>query len=299
MNKISVGLIIMAGCLWGATGVFVRNLSFLGLAPIEIVEIKSIATAIVAILFLFFYDKELLKARLKDLWCFVGTGVLSLLLFNILYFHTMTLTSLSVAVSLLYTAPVFVMILSVFLFKEAVTKRKVLAVAFAFIGCVLVSGAITGTTTLTGLGLIFGLASGLCYALYSIFSRYAINKGYHPFTITAYTFVFTSIGGAILTDFNLVGQVYLQHKSEVVLNYLILTVFISLIPYILYTIGLVHVENSKAAVMVSVEPAMATLLGFLVFAEIPSFWNFLGMVFIVSAVVILNIQRFKRPTITI
>ena len=289
----------MAGCLWGATGVFVRNLSFLGLAPIEIVEIKSIATAIVAILFLFFYDKELLKVRLKDLWCFVGTGVLSLLLFNILYFHTMTLTSLSVAVSLLYTAPVFVMILSVFLFKEAVTKRKVLAVAFAFIGCVLVSGAITGTTTLTGLGLIFGLTSGLCYALYSIFSRYAINKGYHPFTITAYTFVFTSIGGAILTDFNLVGQVYLQHKSEVVLNYLILTVFISLIPYILYTIGLVHVENSKAAVMVSVEPAMATLLGFLVFAEIPSFWNFLGMVFIVSAVVILNIQGFKRPTINI
>ena len=289
----------MAGCLWGATGVFVRNLSFLGLAPIEIVEIKSIATAIVAILFLFFYDKELLKVRLKDLWCFVGTGVLSLLLFNILYFHTMTLTSLSVAVSLLYTAPVFVMILSVFLFKEAVTKRKVLAVAFAFIGCVLVSGAITGTTTLTGLGLIFGLTSGLCYALYSIFSRYAINKGYHPFTITAYTFVFTSIGGSIFTDFNLVGQVYIQNKSEVVLNYLILTVFISFIPYILYTIGLVHIENSKAAVMVSVEPAMATLLGFLVFDEIPTFWNFLGMIFIVSAVVILNIQGFKRPNINI
>ena len=295
MNKASVILILTAGCLWGMTGLFVRNLSVLGLASMEIVEVKSIATAFVAILFLVFYDKKLLVVKVKDLWCFVGTGILSLLLFNFFYFEAITQTSLSVAVSLLYTAPVFVMIFSVFLFKEQVTKRKLLAIAGALSGCALVSGAVTGGGTLTALGFIFGLGAGLCYAFYSIFSRYALNKGYHPFTITAYTFIFTSIGGALWTNFNNVGQVYIQHKFEVLINYSVLAIVITLIPYILYTLGLVHVENSKAAVMVSVEPAMATLIGFLVFSEIPSFWNFVGMLLIVSAVVILNIQSFRKP----
>lgn len=290
MNKIAVVLILISGCLWGATGVFVRNLSALGLASMDIVEIKSIITAVVAILFLFFYDKKLLKFKLKDIWCFIGTGILSLLLFNFFYFEAMARTSLSVAVSLLYTAPVFVMILSVIFFKEKITRKKVSAIFAAFLGTILVSGAVTGVGTLTPLGFIFGVGAGFCYALYNIFSRFALNKGYHPFSITAFTFLLTSLAGSFLTDFHLVKQVYLEHEIEVFFNYFFLAIFITLIPYILYTLGLVKIENSKAAVMVSVETVMATLLGFFVFSEIPSFMSITGMLLIVSAVVILNIK---------
>ena len=134
----------------------------------------------------------------------------------------MTLMSLSVAVSLLYTSPVFVTIFSVVLFKETVTKRKVIAVISAFLGCVLVSGSITNNATLTAMGFVVGLGAGLCFSLYSIFSRFAINKGYHPFTITAYTFICTTLGGSFFTDFGLVGQVYQNHKAGVILNIFIL-----------------------------------------------------------------------------
>ncbi|MBK5246949.1 MAG: EamA family transporter, partial [Peptostreptococcaceae bacterium] len=79
MEKLAILFILLAGCLWGATGVFVRNLSALGLTSIEIVEVKSIATAFVALLFLAVYNKSLLKVKAKDLWCFGGTGILSLL----------------------------------------------------------------------------------------------------------------------------------------------------------------------------------------------------------------------------
>lgn len=294
MYKISVIMILAAGSLWGATGIFVRNLTELGLASMEIVEVKSIITAIFVILFLIFYNKSLLKVKLKDLWCFIGTGILSLLLFNLFYFQAMTLTSLSVAVSLLYTSPVFVMIFSVLIFKECLTKRKVFAVISAFVGCVLVTGALTGNATLSATGLVFGLGAGLCFALYSIFSRFALNKNYHPFTITAYTFIFTSLGGALFTDFSIVMETYLEYKGEVIVNYFILAVVITLIPYFMYTLGLVHIENSKAAVMVSVEPVIATLLGFLVFSEVPTVSSLLGMILIISALAILNVKAFKN-----
>lgn len=294
MHKISVAMILIAGSIWGLTGIFVRNLSELGLGSMDIVEIKSIATALLIIMFLLIYDKKFLKIQLKDLWCFIGTGVISVLLFNVFYFHAITLMSLSVAVSLLYTSPVFVMIFSVILFKERITRRKVLAIISAFIGCILVSGAITKSITLTAAGFVFGLGSGVCFALYSIFSRFAINKGYHPFAITAYTFICSSIGGALFTDFALVGQTYLSHKSEMIINFFILAVVINFIPYFMYTLGLVYIENSKAAVMTSVEPAVATLFGFLIFSEIPSFSSLMGMILIVSAIVILNVQKLPK-----
>ncbi len=45
-----------------------------------------------------------------------------------------------------------------------------------------------------------GLGVGLGYALYSIFSRYAIDRCYHSLTITCYTFVIAAIGGLFLSD---------------------------------------------------------------------------------------------------
>jgi hypothetical protein len=51
LNKASVILILTAGSLWGMTGVFVRNLSALGLASMEIVEMKALATSFGALFF--------------------------------------------------------------------------------------------------------------------------------------------------------------------------------------------------------------------------------------------------------
>ena len=54
---------------------------------------------------IFIKDKNLFKIKLRDLWCFAGTGLLSIVFFNLCYFKEITITSLSVAAILLYTAP--------------------------------------------------------------------------------------------------------------------------------------------------------------------------------------------------
>lgn len=71
---------------------------------------------------------------------FLGTGLCSIVFFNICYFTAIQLTTLSMAAILLYTAPSIVMVLSILLFKEAFTPVKALCLVLAFAGCVLVSG---------------------------------------------------------------------------------------------------------------------------------------------------------------
>ena len=106
----------------------------------ELVAVRIFVTLISLGVYLLIGNRSKLKVRLKDLWCFFGTGIFSILFFSYCYFTTIQLTSLSVACILLYTAPVFVMVLSVFLFREKITLQKLMALVLAFAGCVLVTG---------------------------------------------------------------------------------------------------------------------------------------------------------------
>ena len=117
MKKFAPILILIAGVLWGSMGLFVRTLNAQGLASMEIVGLRATVTVVALFLFLLLFDRKLFKICWKDLWCFLGTGICSIVFFNFCYFKAITLTSLSVAAILLYTAPAIVMVLSYFLFQ--------------------------------------------------------------------------------------------------------------------------------------------------------------------------------------
>lgn len=287
MKKFSSILILIAGILWGSMGLFVRELNSQGLVSMEIVALRAIVTTVAMFLFLLFFDRKLLIIHIKDIWCFWGTGICSIVFFNFCYFKAITLTSLSVAAVLLYTAPAIVMIFSYFLFGEKFTKRKLLSLFMTFFGCVLVTGVLTDTGTISASGIVVGLGAGLGYALYSVFSRYALQKGYHTLTIIFYTFLIAAITTFFMAD---IGQVVKVATGSVTifLFCIALGVLCTVIPYLTYTLGLQYVENSKASILASIEPVTATLLGVFIFREKLTVTGILGMVLVLAAMIICN-----------
>lgn len=293
MKKLAPFLVILAGCCWATMGIFVRHLNTIGLASMEIVEARSMLTVVIMLLALAGFRRDLLKVKAKDLWCFAGGGIVSIILFNYCYFQTIQLASLSTAAILLYTSPIFVLLLSVPLFGEKLTRRKLICLAMAFGGCALASGLASGGMALSPQVLLFGLGSGFGYGLYSIFSRFALQRGYHPITITTYVFLFAAIGGVPLTDFGQILQVAGDGMGNVL--YLLLYTFVTtIVPYIAYTSGLQHVENGVAAVLACIEPVMATVFGIFVFREIPDVLGWAGIVLVMTALVLLNLQPKKQ-----
>jgi drug/metabolite transporter (DMT)-like permease len=65
-------------------------------------------------------------------------------------------------------------------------------------------------------------------------------------------------------------------------------VFTTVLPYILYTRGLQGVENGQAAIIASVEPVVATILGTVVYRETLSLYEIIGIVLVLGAIVISN-----------
>lgn len=282
--------ILSAGTLWGVMGVFVRHFNTRGLGSMEIGALRVLTGLIIVGVYLFFFHRDLLKIHLRDLWCFLGTGICSLFFMNLTYFTAMRYTSLAVAGVLLYTAPIFVMLLSALLFREQITGKKLIALALAFCGCVLVSGLGTDSRV-SAAGLLFGLGSGISYALYSIFGRYAIRRGYGSWTMTFYSFLFCSILSLFLCDWSITVPVLAQPAELLwVLGLGFVTAFS---PYVLYSLGLESVENSRASILASIEPVVAAVVSVVVFSEPMSLPAAAGIALVLSAIVLLSIQTKK------
>ena len=297
MKKLAFLPVLLAGILWGCIGIFVRHYTALGLESMQTVVIRIVIAAALFSLFVLIYDRKLFKIKLKDLWIFLGSGVISVGVFTYCYFTSMKLSSLSVAAVLLYTAPAFVMLFSLIFFKEKLTVPKVISLLLAVLGCAMTTGVIGGQLNVTLAGFLFGLGSGICYALYSIFSRFALNRGYQPFTITLYTFIFAAIASVAVTDVRPVWRIVTADWGSA--GYAVLFALVScVLPYTLYTLGLKYIASSTASIIATVEPVVATVVGAVIFSEplaVP--FGYLGVALVFLSVVLINIKLpSKKPS---
>ena len=299
MNKsrqaVGAFLIILAGCFWGSMGIFVRKLGEEGFDPVQIVSIRLTLAALVFCLILFFKDRKGFRIEKKDILLFLGLGFGSILFFTVCYFTAINLMSLSAAAILLYTSPIWIMLMSVLFFHEKLTGQKLLALVLAFGGCVLVSGISGGGVTLPGL--LVGLGSGIGYGLYSILGTVALRR-YSPYTVTAYSFLFAAAGSFfICRPGEMAGIFASAAEPGKLLLFCVLTALITaVIPFLAYTLGLCSVEAGRAGILATIEPMVATLFGVLFFSEPLTMLSAAGILLILSAVILLNLQRRKGST---
>ena len=298
-NKAVAGsvLIILAGCFWGSMGIFVRKLGTYGFSPIQIVSIRVTLAALIFALVLFIKDRKGFGISIRDLPLFLGLGFGSILFFTVCYFTAITMMPLSAAAILLYTSPIWIMLMSVIFFHEKLDRKKLTALVLAFAGCILVSGISGEGMTLTGLAV--GLGSGIGYGLYSILGTIALRR-YSPYTVTTYTFMFAAIGSWIICrPANLFNTFSNAADFGSLMAFCFLTALITaVIPFLAYTLGLKSVEASKAGIIATIEPMVATLIGIGIFSEPLTVWSGSGILLILSAVVILNLKQKKTDMIS-
>lgn len=287
-NKFTIA-ILAAGCLWGFMGLFRRYMGEAGFSSSNIIVLRCGIAALCFGVTLLFTGREQFRIKLRDIWCFLGSGIVSLLLFTFCYFQAMNYMSLSAAAILLYTAPAIVTLFSAALFRERLTVMKLAAVVLAFFGCALVSGLGAGDMALSTLGILYGLGAGFGYAMYSIFARYALERGYSSNTINFYSCLLASIGAALIWGVDGVFETAAASAQGLglALGTGVLTCFL---PYLLYTYGLTGMETGRASIMASVEPVVATIVGAAVFRERMSALSYAGVVLVLSAVVLLNVR---------
>ena len=262
----ATGCVLLAGIFWGSMGLFVRQLNAAGLYAIDVMQLRVLPSAIFVGLYLLLFDRQKLRLRPRDIWCFAGSGICSLMLFSWCYFTGMQAASLAVMAVLLYTAPVFVMLMSIVFFREKLTGAKLTALVLCLAGCVLVSGV--------------GSSERL---------RCAIDRGYSSWTITFYTFVFCSLGCAPLTGWRLIAGT-LAAQPRLIAWALAMALLTGFLAYILYTKGLEGMPSSRASILASVEPVTSAVIGTIVFHEPLSLAAVCGIVLVLGGIAVLSVR---------
>ena len=279
--------ILLSGVLWGIISIFIRKLSAAGLTAMQVCFVRLLIAAPLFLVVTLIASPRKLAFRLRDIWIFLGTGVVSVFFFNYFYFYTIIHSEASVAVVLLYTSPIFVMVLSALIFKEKIRPEKIIALAMTFIGCLLVSGVTGSGARLEPFVALMGILSGLFYALYTIFGVFGLRK-YDTLTVTTYTFLFAFLAALPASDVKGLFSV-LVGMPTLWIWCVAIAVVSTVLPYFFYTWGLKRVEPSRSAILVAVEPLVAAVVGIAFFGETHNFAKILGILFVLGAILVLNL----------
>ncbi len=281
-------MVFIAGILWGTVGLFVTLLANIGVSSSMAAFMRLFLGSLIIMPVIF--KKGGLKMFKIDKETFIHClilGIFSQALFN--YSYNMAITTVGVATSsvLLYTAPVFVFILSVIFFKETIDMKKIVALTLNILGCFLmVTGGNLSTMNISILGIFFGIAAGFLYSLVTIIGKITSGK-VHPFVVVFYGFLFGWITlGAIVRPWE---HIALISNARFWLYSFGFGLIPGVVSYLLYMGGLSKdLEVSKVPVIASVETLVATLIGAFVFKESIGLVNMLGIAVLIFSIMIMN-----------
>lgn len=276
--------VVLGAACWGFIGVFNRMLYDAGVTTANRVFIRNFGSLLLMTVAFALFHRQVFRIQLKHLPIFLGSGIIGVICLGWTYFSCQTMCSLAVAGILLYLAPSFVVFGSALLWKAPLTRRKLIAVAVAIIGCALVSGVVGGLGENRPLGILLGIGAGLCYASYTLFAHYGLQH-YDAYTMIYWTFAVAGLGSIIFLDVPALTATLSQPRGA--LGAVGLVVIATVLPYLFYTKGLEGVESGVASVIANVEPVVAALTGIVFFREHLTVWTFLGMVLVLAAAVLL------------
>ncbi len=286
MKKLAVLYIVAAGILWGTSGIFVHLLSPFGFTAVQMGAVRGSVSALGIAVYLLFRAPRLFRVTKKNLLLLAGSGI-GMFGTAACYFAAIPLTSVSTAVVLMYTAPIFVLVYSVLFLGERLTRKKAFSVLCMLVGCCLVSGVIGGLR-FHPLGIFLGLLSGLSYSAYNIFTKYQMKNNCHPTSATFYCLFFMAILALCGADLPKMAALTAAAPSQILPLMLALGVCTCLLPYLLYTLALVRLPVGTAAALSIVEPMAATVFSIACFGERLTLFSAFGILLILGAVFLLG-----------
>lgn len=283
--KTDVGylFIFLAALLWALIGVFTRGLIDVGLGAMEIAFWRALFGGGLFLVHALVARQMWLRSR-RDAGTFLAFGLIGVTLFFGAYSQAIDTGGISLAVVLLYTAPVFVVILARLVLKEPLSAAKIAAVTMVVVGVSLVAfGNPSEGVHVTTASVLWGLAAGLGYASFYILGK-QILENYAPVTAYAYILPVGAVGLYFFVDFA-------PKSTTAWLLIALLSIFSTYLAYLLYFIGLKRLEASRAVLVASLEPVIAASLAALIFGERLGWLGLLGATLVVSASLVAVLRR--------
>ena len=292
MKKLAFIYIILAGITWGTSGIFVNLLTPYGFTSPQLTAIRASVSLISIGIFILIKEKNAFKSSPKELFLFLGSGV-TLFGTSTCYYVSMQMTSISTAVVLMYTAPIYVTVFSAVFLGEKFSKQKITALCMMIVGCALVSGLVGGLK-IDAVGIIFGIISGIAYASYNILTKLSGMRSYSPVSQNLYGALFMMLVSLAVCDPQEIIPTTAKEPLTLSVALIALGIVTFVLPYLFFALGMKELPAATASALSTVEPLSACAFGIIIFGEKPDIFSFIGIALILVAVFLLGYSEKIR-----
>jgi drug/metabolite transporter, DME family len=284
-----IGLIALAGILWGTVGVATQSIYQLSATanPLSIGFFRlAFAAPALLIACLFILGRSALRIAPRDAAVMAIMGIM-LALYQVCFFTAISYAGVTIATLVtLCTAPVMVAVLSAIFIRERPDRNTILALVGALTGTILLVGAPASGSAYANilLGVLFALGSGFGYAVLAIAGRRVAERA-HPVQTNAVAF-FTGALLLLLLTLPSGGPVLTYPTAGWGL-----LLYLGLVPtalgYVLFLIGMRTTQATVASIVTLVEPLTATFLAWRLFGEQLGPLGLVGALLLMGALVML------------
>jgi DME family drug/metabolite transporter len=219
-------------------------------------------------------------------------GVAGVAASNFFYYFAIAKMSVSLAIILQYTAPVWVLLYMVARRLQSPTMKRVLAVLLAFAGIMLAIGIVGEQKLAVNLpGVLAGFAAAFSFAFYNIFARDLVMKHRH-WKVLVYALLGSALFWALLNPpWKVLAAQYSAQQWLFLVGFAFLA---TLIPFSFYLAGLQYLDATRAIVTSCLEPVFTVVMAAIFVGESFSTIQVLGMVLVIAATVLIQLPDRSR-----
>ena len=288
-------LVVIAACCWGLIGLMGTQLNQAGFSGLEVASLRIALASLVLIVSSPLVWHSLSQFQFKQLPMLSLQSLLGVLMMTLFYFLAVQSIGAALAVALLYTAPVWSVILAHFLLGERITPIGVVLTLVTVSG---VAMCLNSAAPMNGTGIVYGLLAGFSYACFGVLGKKAVNN--NPPSLVLYSSVLISGLAMLFTPFfhTAVDKMLAGVAPSVWLVAVAIAVIGTLVPYGLYTKALQWMPATRAQVLTIFEPLTAVLLAAVILREPLGWSQYVGIAMILAAA-LFNALNQPKPNMAL
>lgn len=231
-------------------------------------------------------------------WGFIVLYGLTLAIFNSMWTFSVQYNGAAVATVMAFSSPAMTAILSRIVFKEQFSRVKVISILLSLGGIILVAGAYNSSAwNLNPLGIIFGLLSGLMFAIYNLEGKHASDTKIDSWTALLYSFAWATV---FLLFFNIGADLFITGKAPLADMLWLgksftgwgILFFLGVAPTLggfgLYTLSIRYLSPTTANLIATLEPAFTAVWAFIFLNEILNPIQLTGGLLVFMGVILLR-----------
>ena len=280
-------LTIFAAMSFGFQGFLAKTAYANGFNPYSFTLYRSLFAAVALYIFIKIYglDLKVTKAQYKTLFkvSLFGYSIMLVVLYiSFLYMPT------GLAMTLHFVYPVFVMLTTVFLYKEKIGPKKIIALVLSVLGIYFLMG-FGSFENISMIGFWLALISGILYGYYIIMVSYSNIKNLNSFVITFYLSLFNTYIVFALTL--VTGNISLNYNFKGLLSTIMVALVCNIFGMVSFQAGLKYITATTSSILSTFEPITSLVVGIVVFNEFLAWYHFVGSLLIIISVIFVSLAE--------